>query len=576
MRHELKGTAILRTSRRRSFPLAAALTHLAVSAELRGDLEEARQLAHAAQYAAEHPTARRWRKAQRRSAGTDPVGPLARVHVNAIAEHGARAHVEAIAARLPRDVAALAKRLGLDAVLEIFRRHPFVTVADLRAEAGASDRVARLETHITSIRADQPRVPLGRAISTLEYFALAVGHPIPGPMLMPSGSLRRFEPTIGDITLLVLSDDSEQALSRLLREWPERDLRHRSNAAASVLFDREEINLRAVSAESAGPALIHYTGSDAHVRQLRKRAAERGLVLDAHVLADQNGAPLRSAIEADVYAALGLPYIPPELRHGEDEIRRAEKEPASRLVEVGDIRGDLHVHTLWSDGRDRTETMVWSACQLGYEYVAITDHSPSARASRVLTIDRLRQQMEEVRALRQRYPGLSILQGAEVDILPDGSLDLPDEVLKELDIVLASLHDANGHDPQKLAARYLAAIRHPLVNVITHPTNRIPGRTEGYALDWDHIFEVAAQTGTAIEVDGAPGHLDLDGALARRAVAAGATLVIDSDCHIAERLGLQMRLGVGTARRGFVEARHVLNARPLRDVLAFVTGKRRQ
>jgi DNA polymerase (family 10) len=504
------------------------------------------------------------------------VESLARVHVNAIAEHGARAHVEAVAARLPRDVAALAKRLGMDAVLQLFRRRPFVTVADLRAKVRASDPVARLETHIAAIRADQPRVPLGRAISTLEHFARAVGHPIPGPMLVPSGSLRRFEPTIGDITLLVLSDDSERTLSGLLREWPQTDVRHRSNAAASVLFDRDEINLRAAAPESAGPALIHYTGSDAHVRQLRERAAARGLVLDAESLSDENGAPLPGATETDVYGALGLPYIPPEVRHGEDEIRRAEEGPASRLVDVGDIRGDLHVHTLWSDGRDRTETMVWSARQLGYEYVAITDHSPSARASRVLTIDRLLQQMEEVRALRLRYPGLCILQGVEVDILPDGRLDLPDDVLMELDIVLASLHEANGHEPQELTARYLAAIRHPLVNVITHPTNRIPGRTQGYALDWDHIFEAAALTGTAIEVDGAPGHLDLDGALARRAVAAGATLVIDSDCHIAERLGLQMRLGIGTARRGFVEARHVLNARPLRDVLAFVAAKRNQ
>ena len=215
-----------------------------------------------------------------------------------------------------------------------------------------------------------------------------------------------------------------------------------------------------------------------------------------------------------------------------------------------------------------------AARRLGYEYVAITDHSPSARASRVLTLDRLRQQKIDVRQVRERFPDITILHGTEVDILPDGRLDFPDDVLADMDIVLASLHDPDGQPPDRLMDRYLAAMRHPLVNLVTHPANRVPGQSEGYDLDFDRLFEAAADTGTAVEIDGAPGHLDLDGHLARRAIAAGATVSVDSDGHFAERLGRQMRMGVGTARRGGVEARHVLNTRPLAEVQAFIARKR--
>ena len=183
-------------------------------------------------------------------------------------------------------------------------------------------------------------------------------------------------------------------------------------------------------------------------------------------------------------------------------------------------------------------------------------------------------QRKEIQALRAQVHGIEILHGVEVDIMPDGSLDFSDELLEGFDIVLASLHDHAGHDNQRLTERYLYAIHHPLVNVITHPANRSPCLSAGYELDFDTLFSAAAQTGTAMEIDGAPGHLDMDGALARRAVAAGVTLVVDSDCHRIDGLARQMRFGVGTARRGWVEPRHVLNTRDLTEVRAFVAAKR--
>jgi DNA polymerase (family 10) len=218
--------------------------------------------------------------------------------------------------------------------------------------------------------------------------------------------------------------------------------------------------------------------------------------------------------------------------------------------------------------------MVQTCAGLGYEYIAITDHSERAGASRTVSVDALARQREEIVRLRARFPEMTILHGIEVDIMPDGTLDFPDHVLASLDIVLASLHDAAGHDAARLTRRCLAAIAHPLVNVITHPANRLVGRHPGYDLDFPAVYAAAAATGTALEIDGAPSHLDMDGEHAREAIGAGAMVTIDSDCHRAVLLDKQMRLGVGTARRGWVEPRHVLNTRPIEAVRAFVAAKR--
>jgi DNA polymerase (family 10) len=232
------------------------------------------------------------------------------------------------------------------------------------------------------------------------------------------------------------------------------------------------------------------------------------------------------------------------------------------------------MHSTWSDGRDSIQHMVLAAKQLGYEYVAITDHSERAFASRKLLALEIPIQREEIQALRARIHGIEILHGVEVDIMPDGSLDFDEAQLEGFDIVLASLHDDHGHEGTRLTERYVQAMRHPMVNVITHPANRAPALSPGYDLDYDRLFKVAVETGTAMEVDGAPGHLDMDGTIARRAANAGVTLAIDSDCHRAEALERQMRFGIGTARRGWVQASQVLNARTVDEVRAFVARKR--
>ena len=278
--------------------------------------------------------------------------------------------------------------------------------------------------------------------------------------------------------------------------------------------------------------------------------------------------------EEAIYACLGLAFVPPELREDASAIDAARDHTLPSLLSDLHMRGDLHMHSTWSDGRDSVQVMVERAQALGYEYVAITDHSQSTACSRTLSPGDVARQRAEITALRARHPRIAILHGVEVEILPDGSLDFDDETLAGFDIVLASLHDASGHSRDRLTERYLGAIAHRCVNVITHPANRKPASSAGHDVDFDQVFAAARHSGTALEIDGAPGHLDMDGALARRATAAGVTIVVNSDSHRAGALGQQMRFGVATARRGWVEPRHVLNARPLGVVREFIARKR--
>ena len=341
-----------------------------------------------------------------------------------------------------------------------------------------------------------------------------------------------------------------------------------------MLTDRVQIGIRLPEPANAGADLLYLTGSRAHFDALRAHAAALGWTLKADGLHASDGTFTPAATEADIYAALGLPCIPPEIRNGDEEVALASRGALPALVARGDIRGDLHMHSMWSDGRDPIEAMVEGCRGLGYEYMAITDHSPHSAAARNLTLDGVKKQAEEIARLREQYPDITILHGCEVDILPDGRLDFADKVLEQLDIVLASLHERAGHGPEQLMKRYGSAMKHPLVTLITHPTNRIVPSRRGYDLDYDRLFDMAVDTGTVVEIDGSPSHLDLDGALARRAIAAGAMVSIDSDCHRAEMLGRQMDLGIVTARRGWVEPRHVLNTRALTAVRSVIAAKR--
>ena len=465
----------------------------------------------------------------------------------------------------------LHRDLGIAAVADIADA---VAEQKLRALPGFSEAVeAAVAAALPELRARIPRIPLGRAVSVAEM----VLEPLRAAGVAwatPVGSLRRGQDMVGDIEILAPTDRPAEAIDALLSLNASAHVLHRSERRLYVLADRVQIGVRLPDPSNAGAALLFLTGSRAHFEALQALAASQGWTLKADGLRTGDGTLTPAAAEADIYTALGLPVIPPEIRNGAEEIELASRGALPTLVSRADIRGDLHMHSLYSDGRDPIEAMVEGCRALGYEYMAITDHSPHSAASRNLTLDSVKRQAEEIARLREQYPEITILHGCEVDILPDGRLDFPDKVLEQLDIVLASLHERAGHGPDQLMQRYASAMTHPLVTLITHPTNRIVPSRPGYDLDYDRLFAKAVETGTLVEIDGSPSHLDLDGALARRAIAAGATVSINSDCHRSEMLGRQMDLGIATARRGWVEPRQVLNTRSLAEVRSVIAAKR--
>ena len=421
------------------------------------------------------------------------------------------------------------------------------------------------------------RIPLGRA-DMLASMAVREAHQagLPADDIVPVGGVRRYAPAVDGAVLLAVTDDArrEEFLAGFARLAFVRSVVGSSASSVRVSTDRGLVEVHVSRPDTAGAALVWHTGTRRHTKWLQARAETLGLQFAHGRLERTGGIPVLVPDEQTFYRLLDLPYIAPELREGEDEVDAADRGRLPSLVTTLHIRGDLHMHTTWSDGRDSIMHMVLSSRQLGYEYVAITDHSERSWASRKLLSLEVPLQREEIDTVRSHAPGIEILHGVEVDIMPDGSLDFNDETLEGFDIVLASLHDANGQDGRRLTDRYLQAMRHPLVNVITHPANRSPALSDGYELDFDRLFEVAVETGTAMEIDGAPGHLDMDGRVARRAADAGVTIAINSDCHRAEALGRQMSFGIGTARRGWVGPEQVLNTRGIDGVRQFVARKR--
>lgn len=470
--------------------------------------------------------------------------------------------------RLPSLVRRLLELAALthEQSARLVREFGVITVSDLQTalEGGRLGSLGvaaaeRLQAAAGVVAAERRVIPLGRALdiaASLQDLMTASCPTISHSEV--AGDARRFEPLVATVILVARTADPRGAIDDLALLPGVDELLHRSGRRALIQFQQAEVDIRLSAPDDHGTVLFTATGSTGHVEAINAR--RRRLELCSR--------------EEDVYRYAGLPWIPPEIRHGWDEVEAAAAGHLPRLVTRTDIRGDLHLHSTYSDGQDTIETMVAAAVALGYEYIAITDHSERAAASRTLTLDQVARQRDEIDRLRERYPMITILQGIETEILADGRVDFADAILERLDIVLASLHDAAGHDGATLTRRCINAIRHPLVNVISHPANQLVGRRAGYPLDYEAVYAAAAETGTALEIDGAPSHLDMDGEHARAAIAAGVTVTIDSDCHRARALERQMVMGVGTARRGWIEPRHVLNTRPLADVLEFVKAKR--
>jgi len=335
-----------------------------------------------------------------------------------------------------------------------------------------------------------------------------------------------------------------------------------------ILHNGLQVDLRVLPPERYGSLLQYFTGSKAHNVALRGLAQSQGLSLSEYGF-KRGEEEIICAEEEEVYGALGLPWIPPELREDRGEIEAAQGGALPELIELADIQGDLHIHTDWSDGAVSLAQMAEAARARGYRYAVISDHSHGLGVAGGLTAERLREQRAEIDRLNEGFSDFRLLQGAEVEIKADGSLDFPDEVLAELDVVIASLHSGLRQERERITARLVSAMRNPHVDIIGHPLGRIIGQREESAVDIDAVLEVAAETGTIMEINAIPARLDLDDVHIRRAIEMGVKLAINSDAHNVDSLAA-MAYGVATARRGWAEARDVVNTLPLDELLRLV------
>lgn len=406
-----------------------------------------------------------------------------------------------------------------------------------------------------------------------------------------AGSLRRRRETIGDVDLIcaLSAKGSGPTVSAAFVAFPEvqRILGQGPTKASVLTAGGMQVDLRMVPAENFGAALLYFTGSKDHNVKLRGRAQDAELTLNewglyrikeydkaAKKTAEAPAVrPVASRTETDVYQALGLPYIAPELREGRGEIEAAEGGALPKLIEVADIRGDLHSHTTASDGSATIEEMAEAARARGYEFLAITDHSKSQVIANGLSAERLLKHIAAIRKISDSLRGIKLLAGCEVDILADGRLDFEDAILAELDIVIASPHISLKQDTEKATDRILRAIENRYVNIIGHPTGRLINRRAGLPLQFERIFAAAAQTGTALEINAGYPRLDINDVQARGAIAAGCWLSINTDAHGTDELA-SIGWGIDVARRGWASASNVVNCLSREQLLRFISKKR--
>lgn len=495
--------------------------------------------------------------------------------------------------RIPKDLLVLLRipGLGPKGVGRLYKELGIDTLEKLE-EAGKKQRIRALSGFgaktelkilkgIKQMRERPDRIPIA--------FAYPIAHELKEKIerihgvekAAIAGSLRRFRETVKNINFIVSTADIEKVAKRLL------DL---PNITDVVLEESDHIiveihylwpihvDIRLVPPQSFAHALQQYTGSAEHITQLKERAYERNLQISEHGIISNGPGTERLEVlssEEEIYRRLGLPYIPPEIREGRGEIARAGKEGVlPRLIRIEDIQGDLHMHSDWSDGGNSIEEMARAAYQRGYRYIAITDHSRSLRIAKGLSIERLLKQKEEIKRiekkLRQQWQeDFRILSGVEMDILADGQLDYPEEILQEMDLVIGSIHSAFKQDEYNMTKRIIGAVLNNHVDFIAHPTGRLIGQRDPYAVNIEILIKAAKETGTALELNANPHRLDLKPEYLQQAIEAGVLITINTDAHSVDELA-NMEVGVGSARRGWVEPEHVINTWPIDQLIHYL------
>ncbi len=469
----------------------------------------------------------------------------------------------------PRTVGRLWKELGVTSVEELAALDPEPLAALKGFGKKSAEKILRAAR---TYNATERRMLLHDATALGELVLSFVrSHPATERAEI-AGSLRRMKETIGDLDIVASSNDPA-ALADAFAKAPFADevLAH-GPKKVFILSGGIEVDLRIVAPEAYGALLHHFTGGQAHNIVLRERAVKMGMNISEYGLAEAGTGDYEPvATEEELYSRLGLAYIPPELREDSGELEAAEKGNLPDLVSVGDVRGDLHVHTNYSDGKGTIESMAEAAIELGYEYLVFCDHSQSLKVANGLSPERLERKLEAVRAADGRYGEIHLLCGSEVDVLKDGTLDYEDDLLAELDFVVASVHTSFRIGEEAMTERIVRAMNNPHVRAIGHPTGRILNRREPYEVDVSRLIREAAATNTALELNAYPDRLDLAAPYVREAVNAGVRITIDTDAHDEGALSFA-KYGVSQARRAWVEKGSVINCLPWPEFEAYLKG----
>jgi DNA polymerase (family 10) len=509
------------------------------------------------------------------------VGKTIAEKIDALLETGSIPAADKLKAKFPAGLVEITRipGLGPKRARKLFDELGISSLDELRAAAeqqqlrGVAGFGAKAEENILTALAaaadgtPKTRTLLSRALGIAEPLVEALREHPASDRVELAGSARRMAETCKDLDIVATANDPA-ALATAFSELTLIEEVHSSGPAGvrATTNNGISVDLRIVPPENFGNLLQHFTGSGRHNEALRTWAVKQGFHISEYgVIDDATETTHACATEEQVYERIGLPYIEPELRENRGEIEAARAGKLPELVRIEDIRGDLHCHTTASDGRNSIEEMVQTALERGYEYLAITDHSATHGFGNDVQPDELLRQVERIREIDSATDGITVLAGSEVNVLPNGSLDYEDDVLEQLDWVVASLHTSFRMKEKEMTARMIHAMEHPLVDAIGHPTGRKLELREAYALDIEKVVEAAVRTGTFLEINSAPDRRDLNEQNARHAAEAGVMLVIDSDSHGVETLS-NIRYGVATARRGWVTAAQVANTRPWKEL----------
>ncbi len=427
---------------------------------------------------------------------------------------------------------------------------------------------------INALRKHKERIPIGEILPKVEIIYAELKKLKEVKNILIAGSLRRFKETIGDADILIASEKPKPIMDAFVKLPEVSQILSQGETKSSIITeDGFQVDLRVVEPESFGAAAHYFTGSKSHNVKIRTLAVKKGIKVNEYGIF-KGKKRIASKTEEEVYQALGMQWVPPEIREDGGEIELALKHKIPKLIELKDIKGDLQMHTTWSDGWNSIEEMAEAGRKCGYEYIAITDHSPTLGITKGLTEDKIYKQIEEIKKINKKFKGFKILTGIEVDIRDNGQLDLPNSVLKELDIVVASIHTKFNLPKEQMTKRIIKALENEVVDILGHPTGRLLGKREPYEVDMKKIIDAAKANKKVLELNGCPDRLDLNDIYLRQAKEKGVKIAISTDSHKNLHLSDWMRYGVGMARRGWLEKKDVVSTLPLEKFLKFFNIKK--